>query len=258
MNIQIFGKAKCFDTKKAERYFKERRIKYQYVDLSKFGISKGELRSVKTALRCKADDLLDQQLAAAVETSDRYASIDTALEEQMAGDEVLKRIEARVKEAINAQTAEKTEFAMTCDETVLSTLEAARTGHEQLVELRSELEALSTFVKGITAYTEGVDQAAQGMQQLHEGLKQLSDGAQTLADGAGTLYAQGTKVLRQTLTDLQKNLAEKLLPYVHNEAREAVSTYEEVRDSVGKLDFDLQGEDMKCVLVTIVRTDLKK
>ena len=35
MNIQIFGSSKCFDTKKAERYFKERRIKYQYIDLPK-------------------------------------------------------------------------------------------------------------------------------------------------------------------------------------------------------------------------------
>lgn len=41
MNIQIFGKAKCFDTKKAERYFKERRIRYQYVDLNRYGISPG-------------------------------------------------------------------------------------------------------------------------------------------------------------------------------------------------------------------------
>ena len=39
MNIQIFGKSKCFDTKKAERYFKERRIKYQMVDLLRFGLS---------------------------------------------------------------------------------------------------------------------------------------------------------------------------------------------------------------------------
>ena len=51
MNIQIFGKSKCFDTKKAERYFKERRIKYQYVDLKKFGMSRGELKSVITAVR---------------------------------------------------------------------------------------------------------------------------------------------------------------------------------------------------------------
>lgn len=50
MNIQIFGKSKCFDTKKAERYFKERRIKYQFVDILKFGMSRGELNSVKNAV----------------------------------------------------------------------------------------------------------------------------------------------------------------------------------------------------------------
>ena len=50
MNIQIFGKSKCFDTKKAERYFKERRIKFQSADLGQPGISPGELKSVVTAL----------------------------------------------------------------------------------------------------------------------------------------------------------------------------------------------------------------
>jgi len=50
MNIQIFGKNKCFDTKKAERYFKERRIKYQFVDLGKFGMSRRELESVRAAV----------------------------------------------------------------------------------------------------------------------------------------------------------------------------------------------------------------
>ena len=38
MNIQIFGKSKCFDTKKAQRYFKERRVKFQAIDLNKYGI----------------------------------------------------------------------------------------------------------------------------------------------------------------------------------------------------------------------------
>lgn len=47
MNIQIFGVKKCFDTQKAERYFKERKIKYQYVDLNQKGLSKGELASVE-------------------------------------------------------------------------------------------------------------------------------------------------------------------------------------------------------------------
>ena len=46
MNIQIFGRSKCFDTKKAERYFKERRIKYQYVDLLRFGLSGKEFDAV--------------------------------------------------------------------------------------------------------------------------------------------------------------------------------------------------------------------
>lgn len=50
MNIQIFGIQKCFDTKKAQRYFKERNIKFQFVDLLEKGLSKGELNSVEAAV----------------------------------------------------------------------------------------------------------------------------------------------------------------------------------------------------------------
>ncbi len=57
MNIQIFGKSKCFDTKKAQRYFKERRVKFQAIDLNKYGISKGELTSVLRSV--KLEDLID-------------------------------------------------------------------------------------------------------------------------------------------------------------------------------------------------------
>ena len=46
MNIQIFGTKKCSETRKAERFFKERGIKYQFVDLKEKGMSKGELLSV--------------------------------------------------------------------------------------------------------------------------------------------------------------------------------------------------------------------
>ena len=49
MNIQIFGTKKCNETKKAERFFKERRIKYQFVDMKKKGMSKGEFNSVAQA-----------------------------------------------------------------------------------------------------------------------------------------------------------------------------------------------------------------
>ena len=67
MNIQIFGTKKCFDTKKAERYFKERNIKYQLIDLKEKGMSKGEFTSVKQAVggldamldeKCKDKELL--------------------------------------------------------------------------------------------------------------------------------------------------------------------------------------------------------
>ncbi|MCB2354175.1 arsenate reductase family protein [Clostridium estertheticum] len=50
MNIQFFGTKKCFDTKKAERYFKERNIKYQFIDINIKGLSKGELQSVKRSV----------------------------------------------------------------------------------------------------------------------------------------------------------------------------------------------------------------
>ena len=50
MHIQIFGTSKCFDTKKAERYFKERRIPYQRIDLIRFGMSGGEFDSVLRAV----------------------------------------------------------------------------------------------------------------------------------------------------------------------------------------------------------------
>lgn len=59
MNIQIFGKSKCFDTKKAERYFKERRIKYQLIDVVRYSMSKGEYSSVKAAVG-GMDNLIDK------------------------------------------------------------------------------------------------------------------------------------------------------------------------------------------------------
>lgn len=59
MNIQIFGKSKSFDTKKAERYFKERRIKFQSIDLARYGLSRKELESVVRA--AGLDNLPDEK-----------------------------------------------------------------------------------------------------------------------------------------------------------------------------------------------------
>ncbi len=61
MNIQIWGTAKSFDTKKAERYFKERGIKFQSIDLVKFGMSGREFDSVLQAVK-GVDNLIDWEL----------------------------------------------------------------------------------------------------------------------------------------------------------------------------------------------------
>ena len=60
MNIQIFGKNKCFDTKKAQRWFKERGIKFQMIDLAQKGMSRGELDSVLKAVG-SVDALIDEK-----------------------------------------------------------------------------------------------------------------------------------------------------------------------------------------------------
>ena len=59
MNIQIFGTNKCFDTKKAVRYFKERGIKYQFIDMKEKGMSKGEYESIKQVVG-GIENLLDE------------------------------------------------------------------------------------------------------------------------------------------------------------------------------------------------------
>ncbi len=58
MNIQIFGSTKSSDSRKAERYFKERRIKYQFIDMKKYGMSGGEFDSVLRAVG-GIDNLVD-------------------------------------------------------------------------------------------------------------------------------------------------------------------------------------------------------
>lgn len=80
MNIQIFGKAKSFDTKKAERYFKERRIKFQSIDVARYGMSKGELASVKAAVG-GLDTLIDEKAKEAVLL--KYLAQESAKEEKL-------------------------------------------------------------------------------------------------------------------------------------------------------------------------------
>ena len=88
MNIQIFGTKKCFDTKKAERFFKERNVKFQYIDLKEKGLSKGELTSVMQAVG-GLDALLDpnckdKQLAVLIQYLGADQKLEKVLENQRA------------------------------------------------------------------------------------------------------------------------------------------------------------------------------
>lgn len=90
MNIQIFGTKKSFDSKKAERYFKERGIKYQFIDMKEKGLSRGEFNSVCQAVggyeklidpNCK-----DKELSALI----RYIAEEDRAEKILENQKILK------------------------------------------------------------------------------------------------------------------------------------------------------------------------
>ncbi len=76
MNIQIFGLKKCSETRKAQRFFKERRIPVHFIDLSQKEMSKGELRSV--AARVPLEDLIDTTGKRFIEKGLTHASLNAA------------------------------------------------------------------------------------------------------------------------------------------------------------------------------------
>lgn len=90
MNIQIFGKSKCFDTKKAERYFKERRISYQYIDLKKFGMSGREFEAVLRGVG-GIDKLIDWESKAEAITLMKYMDSADAKEDKVFDDHTLMK-----------------------------------------------------------------------------------------------------------------------------------------------------------------------
>ena len=82
LNIQIYGKAKCFDTKKAERYFKERKIKFQSIDILRYGLSRGERESVQRSVG-GLDVLLDEKSRAYEEQFIAYLASRDAIAEKL-------------------------------------------------------------------------------------------------------------------------------------------------------------------------------
>ena len=90
MNIQIFGTKKCNDTKKAQRYFKERGIKFQFIDLNEKEMSKGEFRSV-----CQVVGGIDEMINEECKDKDalalvKYIAQDEKEEKLLANQQVIK------------------------------------------------------------------------------------------------------------------------------------------------------------------------
>lgn len=91
MNIQIFGTKKSADTRKAQRFFQERRIKFQFVDLSQKGLSKGEFESVARAVG-GMEELIDWNCKdQKTLTLIKYLVPDQQLEKVLENQQVLKQ-----------------------------------------------------------------------------------------------------------------------------------------------------------------------
>ena len=185
-----------------------------------------------------------------------------------------------VLEQLNPETLKKAAAAQGVDASaaaVTQKLAMAQAAYESLSGLKAQLDQVNAFVTGLQEYTAGTAKAAAGAAKLHTGLTQLntgaagvsggaaslSTGAATLAEGAakvsvgaGTLQ-YGIQMLKNTLTNAEKEAAKKLLPYLENEASDALGIYEEIRTKAGNGGYDLRPDGMKTVTVYIIRTDLK-
>jgi arsenate reductase-like glutaredoxin family protein len=80
MEIQVFGKAKCFDTKKALRFFKERGVRVHEIDILRKGLSMGEYRSVRGALGGGPQALMDTKGKAYAQYFVAYLADEDAVE----------------------------------------------------------------------------------------------------------------------------------------------------------------------------------
>ena len=240
-------------------------------------------------LQSAGQNMTSKQYAQAVQaglvSSEQAAAITAAVEQQMATEEVKAQIDAAVQQQIEQLIQDNTAAYLSSDETIAAQLSAAQAAYESLTALKAQLDQINTFVTGLKTYTDGVSQAAAGASQLHTGLTQLNAGAATLStgaaalstgaaslsegadslydgtvelkDGAAALHTDGTQKFKDTLTDAEKEVAEKLLPYVTDDLPKALRIYEETRDNAQNSGYDLRPENMKTVTVYIIRTDLQ-
>ena len=236
---------------------------------------------LEAVLQAAGQEMTAEQYTQAVKankvSAEQAEKVSTAVEQQMASDEVKAQIEENTLAQIEQLVQQNVESYLASDETVTAKLAKAQTAYDSLSALKAQLDQVNTFVTGLQAYTAGTAQAAAGASQLHTGLTQLntgaaslsagastlSTGASTLSDGASQLSAgadalkDGMQTMKDTIAGAEKETANKLLPYVENELPEALRIFEETRDSVKNSGYDLRSEGMNAITVYIIRTDLQ-
>lgn len=85
MNIQLIGTKSCSDTRKAERFFKERRIQFHFRDLNEKGLAKGELDNISRKI--PLEELIDRDRKQFKKRNMQYMRFD--IEEELLNDPLL-------------------------------------------------------------------------------------------------------------------------------------------------------------------------
>ena len=243
---------------------------------------------LEAVLQASQTGLTVEQFKAALQagqvSAEQNAMIQTALQEQMASDEMKAKTEQAVQAQIDSLVAENVEKALASDANAVAQLASAESAYESLNGLKNQLDQVNAFISGITDYTAGVEQIAagagtlregtaslaEGADQLLSGALQLKDGTATLSDGseellsgsndlkAGTAeLSDGVAQLKENIQNAEKSAAEKLLPYVEDDLGRALDLFEDIRDRSADCGYDLRSAGMDADTVYIIRTDLK-
>ena len=167
--------------------------------------------------------------------------VQAAVDAQMETDAVKELIEAKTAEQIEQLVSDNTDQALATDETVAAKLAQAQEAHDTLQGLLDRLNGVNTFVTGLKTYTAGVDQAASG--------------ASDLSVGAATLHDSGTDPLQTTITDAEKEAAEKLLPILNGDVSTVLEAYNQLAGQTQVAGYDLRDEAWDTTTLYVIRTD---
>ena len=201
--------------------------------------------------------LIDAGITAPALTAENYAEVlDGVIAQLDAAEAPMQNEDGRSQTATAGQeqtekaAAENAEADLAKDETTVTGITRAAAAREQLAALKEQLDQVNTFVTGLKDYTDGVTQASDGAATLFVS-------AMLTSAGASGLEAQGTKALKDSILEAEKNAAEKLLPLVEKNLTDALNVWKTTKEHLTETGYDLRPDGMAAETVYIIRTDLK-